>query len=215
MGTTIHHGTKARRIGFSVRPIPVTASVIFCLFLGCAAPVTYAKDAGIVITVRNPLKIDRQSEPVVLRWNDLARMYPPPDPARIQIIEQKTQKEMIHQIIDADHNGTPEELVFQSDFKAGEIKKFILKPSKRISPPVQPLTDARFMLPREDLAWENDRIAFRIYGPALAKDVNNGIDVWNVFHIDQFFDCHAETINIFGVHTNIPKMPDLGTSTHF
>jgi pectinesterase len=34
------------------------------------------------------------------------------------------------------------------------------------------------MVPREDLAWENDRIAFRMYGPAMAKDVNNGIDVW-------------------------------------
>jgi hypothetical protein len=34
------------------------------------------------------------------------------------------------------------------------------------------------MVPREDLAWENDRIAFRVYGPAMAKDVNNGVDVW-------------------------------------
>ena len=34
------------------------------------------------------------------------------------------------------------------------------------------------MLPREDYAWENDRIAFRMYGPALAREVNNGIDVW-------------------------------------
>jgi pectinesterase len=34
------------------------------------------------------------------------------------------------------------------------------------------------MVPREDLAWENDRIAFRMYGPAMAKDVSNGIDVW-------------------------------------
>jgi len=161
MGTTIHHGTKARRIGFFGAPDPVTASVIFCLFLGCAAPVTYAKDAGIVITVRNPLKIDRQSEPVVLRWNDLARMYPPPDPARIQIIEQKTQKEMIHQIIDADHNGTPEELVFQSDFKAGEIKKFILK-HRREFPRRCSAHRCGSCFPRRP-RMGNDRIAFRIY----------------------------------------------------
>ena len=178
MGATIHYGTKVRCIRFSMRSILVTAAVIFCVSLCCTAAVTYAKDTGIVITVRNPLNIDRQNEPVVLQWNDLARMYPAPDPARIKIFEQKSQEETIHQIVDADHNGTPEELIFQSDFKAGEIKKFILKTSKKIQPPVQPLTDARFVLPREDLAWENDRIAFRIYGPALAKDVNNGIDVW-------------------------------------
>jgi pectinesterase len=41
------------------------------------------------------------------------------------------------------------------------------------------MTDARFVPPREDLAWENDRIAFRMYGPPLAEEgSNNGIDVW-------------------------------------
>ena len=35
-----------------------------------------------------------------------------------------------------------------------------------------------YALPRQDYAWENDRIAFRVYGPALAAEVNNGIDVW-------------------------------------
>jgi pectinesterase len=41
------------------------------------------------------------------------------------------------------------------------------------------VTDARFVEPRQDLAWENDRIAFRVYGPALAAEVSNGVDVWS------------------------------------
>lgn len=41
------------------------------------------------------------------------------------------------------------------------------------------ITDARFVEPRQDLAWENDRIAFRVYGPALAAEVSNGVDVWS------------------------------------
>jgi len=36
----------------------------------------------------------------------------------------------------------------------------------------------KFVKGREDFAWENDRIAFRIYGPALAAEVDNGIDIW-------------------------------------
>jgi pectinesterase len=40
------------------------------------------------------------------------------------------------------------------------------------------MVDGYFARPREDYAWENDRIAFRMYGPALAAEVNNGIDVW-------------------------------------
>lgn len=32
---------------------------------------------------------------------------------------------------------------------------------------------------KDDFAWENDRIAFRMYGPALAKEnPSNGVDVW-------------------------------------
>ncbi|MGO1070372.1 DUF4861 family protein [Lysobacter sp. CA199] len=33
---------------------------------------------------------------------------------------------------------------------------------------------------KDDFAWENDRIAFRVYGPALAADgeVSSGVDVW-------------------------------------
>jgi pectinesterase len=65
-----------------------------------------------------------------------------------------------------------------SDFMPGEYKKFIIKVDSSERKPVQSLTYAGFMVPREDVAWENDRIAFRIYGPAMAKDVNNGIDVW-------------------------------------
>lgn len=41
------------------------------------------------------------------------------------------------------------------------------------------VTDARFVEPRQDLAWENDRVAFRVYGPALAAEVSNGVDVWS------------------------------------
>jgi pectinesterase len=41
------------------------------------------------------------------------------------------------------------------------------------------ITDVRFVPPREDIAWENDRIAFRVYGPALVAEVSNGVDVWS------------------------------------
>lgn len=45
---------------------------------------------------------------------------------------------------------------------------------------MQPATFARFVPEREDdFAWENDKVAFRTYGPALRnKGVNSGIDCW-------------------------------------
>jgi pectinesterase len=45
-------------------------------------------------------------------------------------------------------------------------------------PKVDSITDAKFVVPRKDVAWENDRIAYRIYGGPLAGDVRDGIDVW-------------------------------------
>ncbi len=43
-----------------------------------------------------------------------------------------------------------------------------------------PSTYCRFVPERsDDFAWENDKVAFRVYGPALAKgNENNGIDCW-------------------------------------
>jgi pectinesterase len=82
-------------------------------------------------------------------------------------------------MIDKDQNGTPEEVIFLSSFKAKETKQFIIEMlCNKGSKSGLPYTDVHYMIPREDIAWENDRIAYRIYGPALAKEVNNGIDVW-------------------------------------
>jgi pectinesterase len=47
--------------------------------------------------------------------------------------------------------------------------------------PVRPLVFGRFVPERQDdFAWENDKIAFRMYGPALQKtgEISSGVDVW-------------------------------------
>ena len=70
------------------------------------------------------------------------------------------------------------ELLFQSDFAPGERKEFIVTGVTAADTAVVSRVAGMFVLPREDYAWENDRIAYRMYGPALASEVNNGIDVW-------------------------------------
>ena len=73
---------------------------------------------------------------------------------------------------------TGEELLVQVDLGAGQSREFLIHSKVPPIPPVATRVDGLFVLPREDFAWENDRIAFRVYGPALASEVNNGIDVW-------------------------------------
>lgn len=136
----------------------------------CAQPV--------VLRVTNPLRLDRPAEMVVVRWSDIVAKVLKFDPQTIEVREQGSGAARTSQVIDLDGDGTMEELLFQSDFKAGETKTFVVSTPASAGEAAKSLTDARFVEPREDIAWENDRIAYRMYGPALAKEVNNGIDVW-------------------------------------
>ena len=136
--------------------------------------VVYAGEKQIVVRVSNPLNASRQSELVTVKWSKLQQ----PAGAALVVYEKGGTQPLVSQVIDYDQDGKPEELVFQSSFKAEETKEFIVKQSVGETKQTASLTYAGFMVPREDLAWENDRIAYRMYGPALAKEVNNGIDVW-------------------------------------
>ncbi|MBI5474879.1 MAG: DUF4861 family protein [Ignavibacteriae bacterium] len=130
-----------------------------------------AKERSLRITVSNPLLLDRKSETIAVKLSDLKAKLSSLDFGRVTVVDAKTKANLLNQV-------TSDELLFQSDFKSRETKTFLVQngPAQKSKP--ASLVDGRFVKPREDYAWENDRIAFRMYGPAMAKDVNNGIDVW-------------------------------------
>jgi pectinesterase len=132
----------------------------------------------LVFQIRNPIMIPRKGEAIVVRWETVRGALPSAQPTTIGVHDLTTGAEVACQAVDLDQDGTPDELVFHADVSGGETKSFALRMENQPRAPLAPLTDARFMTPREDLAWENDRVAFRMYGPALAKEVGNGIDVW-------------------------------------
>ena len=126
-----------------------------------------AQEAAVIVT--NPSDLSRVSETVAVPWGNLPRL----DPARTAVFEGDQEIPCQSMVLD----GGGAELLFQSSFKPHEAKTFRVGtvPSRKSFPsPV----DARFVLPRADVGWESDRIAFRIYGSVLAGDVDNGIDVW-------------------------------------
>src|SRR4051812_38567416 len=87
-----------------------------------------------------------------------------------------------------DHRGVKyDDLVFAYGFKAGEKRAaFTLETLPATTPPESPCVYARFVPERlDDMAWENDRIAHRMYGTALNTPEagmerlrGSGIDVW-------------------------------------
>ena len=125
----------------------------------------------IMVRVTNRAAFAREKETVSLLWSELNKKLPSLDRNSVIVVDKRRKDSLVVQT-------TERELLFQADFKAKETKSFTVTngPSDRSQEPS--LVDGRFVLPREDYAWENDRIAFRMYGPAMAKDVKNGIDVW-------------------------------------
>ncbi len=128
-----------------------------------------------MVEVVNPAPFDRPLETVELRWRDLPPAIQALPPDQVGIF--RGEERLVDQKIDHDGDGSPDVMLFQSEFRSGEKREFVVKriQSKVTRPSV---ADAKYILPRKDIAWENDRIAFRIYGGPLAGDVRNGLDVW-------------------------------------
>ena len=82
------------------------------------------------------------------------------------------------------HAFGPVVLAYAQAAKLG-IKEVVpsLKPGCLAAPedsPGQPKTYVQYVPERkgQDVAWENDRIAFRLFGPLVRNKVGSGIDIW-------------------------------------
>lgn len=145
----------------------LTLAVILC---GCG-------NDSMKITVTNPLGVDRSGETVEIPVSFIQSLSGDLAPDGI-IVSDAKGNEVPSQII---YNGLkePQSLIFQPEVKANSEAVYHI--AKGVRGEYDTRAFGRFVPERmDDYAWENDRIAFRIYGPALiAKDgPSNGIDVW-------------------------------------
>jgi hypothetical protein len=129
------------------------------------------------VTVENRLPIDRKAETVEIQLGDINLKLGETDPAAL-VVKDSKGTEIPSQIIYAG-KGEPLSLIFQAEVKANSSSKYYI--ASGTPQAYEAKAYGRFVPERyDDYAWENDRIAFRIYGPALiAKDgPSNGLDVW-------------------------------------
>ncbi|MYN39378.1 DUF4861 domain-containing protein [Duganella sp. FT109W] len=78
------------------------------------------------------------------------------------------------------------QIVFPVNLAAGETRRYLVLPADHLAavPPADVKTHARFVPERlDDFAWESDRTAHRVYGPAIVNDpkehlISSGVDVW-------------------------------------
>ena len=131
------------------------------------------------VMVVNPSNVKRNAEVVSIEWSAIIKKYPLLDPARLTIRDELTGNVLPMQV---EYKGgdRPLNLLVQIDLAPRQKKRLLIVPE--VSSPIESKTYGRFVPERkDDFAWENDRIAFRMYGKALEKtpkEMAYGIDVW-------------------------------------
>ena len=131
------------------------------------------------ISISNPSVGDRKEEIVAIAWKDVLAKYSSIDTANFKVINVASKKEIPWQL---EYKGgkAVQNLLVQVDIAAKGSMKLLLQKGKSANFPTK--TYGRYVPERkEDFAWENDKIAFRMYGKELEqtpKEMAYGIDVW-------------------------------------
>ena len=141
-----------------------------------------------VITIANNSELSRTSETVELELSDLPD-FSSDNYGKI-CVNDNSGKKILSQLIDVDSNSIADYLIFQSDFDARESKQFTIVSSDCEEALLESTakTFCRFAPERiDDFAWENDEVAFRVYGPKCQQMfeegtpgglISSGIDCW-------------------------------------
>ncbi len=149
-------------------------------------PAARAAEAAVHVRVTNPLDAPRARETVELTTAALAGRVAPGDLPGLRVTDVRTGRELIAQAVDEDGDDRFDLLVVQLDFAAGETRELaLLRGEPRKYRREDYSVYGRFVRERQDdFAWENDRVAFRVYGQALetfAKEplTSSAVDAWS------------------------------------
>ena len=133
-----------------------------------------ALGGGIEVTVENPGAVTRENEVIGVDWDGLVKLNSSLSPDNVRVL-CGGQKVKLSQTVDNDGDGKVDELLFTSDIAGNDKKKFtvVSDPGLKI-PDVTAVVYARYVPERKgDFTWENNVVAFRAYGPGLAKSREN------------------------------------------
>jgi len=147
-------------------------NILFLLAIVLTMSACSDKPKVLEITVHNPSDFDRADELVELMLNEIKPSVSLAD-SQVYVVKNSSGNILPTQIT------SDNKLIFQSGLKANETSTFTVEAGSPQE--FKAKTYGRFITERkDDFAWENDRVAFRIYGPALiATDgPSNGIDFW-------------------------------------
>jgi hypothetical protein len=138
----------------------------------------------LTITAVNRLQIARPSQTIELSVKDLAPLGE--KDLNIIHVRDAAGKDLLCQAVDTDGDCTPDQVIFQTDYAPGESRTFTVTVGEKWEyTKNQYKAFGRFVRERfDDFAWENDRIAHRMYGKALETWqreplTSSTVDVWS------------------------------------
>lgn len=142
------------------------------LLTACAAPT-------LKIEVSNLSETDREDETVEVAWSEVAALKGA-TPENIVVFDDENE-EIPSQVLYLGEDE-PQALIFQCDVEEQATRIYTIKTGQRSA--YAPKAYGRFVPERlDDYAWENDKVAFRAYGPALETAPGEmlatpGFDTW-------------------------------------
>ena len=158
---------------------------LLLLGLLASAPGLPAAAPGAAVTIRNALDLARTSETVVLTGAAIRQAMPVEDLRTVHVHDDASGRELVVQPIDLNDDGVFDEVIFQADIGPRATRTFTLSVGPRqVHTKDQFKAYGRFVRERrDDFAWENDRVAHRMYGKALetwAQEplTSSSVDVW-------------------------------------
>lgn len=145
-------------------------------------------DKQLVVQVKNELKFSR-SEVVSIPPQQLGAFLKGQSKEHLRIRKEGTTTYLRTQWIDYDQDGTDDELLFQAQVAPNSVSKYLVSLDSTQQVPENEVVAYSRLVPErtDDYTWENDKVAFRTYGPTGQKEalegvpgstLSSGIDLW-------------------------------------
>jgi rhamnogalacturonyl hydrolase YesR len=164
---------------YGVGAFLLAGSEVYRLAIGIPAAPGETLPGCAVASVRNPAGFYRAQETVELDPSKLSLG------ADIAVMDGASSRILASQVYASEPGRPNDRLLFQVDLAPGETRRYCILSGgacPRAAPPAIVRTYCRQVAERyNDVAWESDRIAHRMYSQELIKGegtISSGIDVW-------------------------------------
>ena len=145
----------------------ITLFLLTIFFINCNKKV----EIFATIDVKNTLNINREFETIEVDISAIAQ-----EKVVNLIVLDEENKQLTSQLVDTNLDGKNDVILFQPEVKANSTKTYTLSISNKKRDSLVNYCYSRFVPERtDDYTWENNRVAFRTFGPVAQKMVEDGV----------------------------------------